>query len=427
MLPVYVWIQGGGFNELSNANYNATGLIKAADMDMVVVTFNYRVSLYGFLASEQVEKGGSLNNGLKDQLKVLNWVQKHIKQFGGDPNHVVIGGASAGGGSVTHLLSAYGGKAEGLFHGALAESQSFPSMRNTSTSQPIYDSLVSRTGCSKKKDTLACLRGLSVAALQHENYNLPLPGAKEPPLYVYGPTVDSDLVPDYTYNLFHQGRFLKVPVIFGDATNEGTMFVHKKVSDVKEADTFIQSEFPQINHDQLDRINKFYLQPNETHHFPNSGPYWRPTSNAYGEMRYTCPGIDMSNVATKANIKNWNYHYAVQVKYWEDLGYGVPHVSEVYAIWGPDYIPMKKQVRESLRTTNAPILPVIQGYWTSFIRTLDPNTHRHSGSPEWETWGSGAGEQRLFIQTHDTKMESVPGDQRERCDYLVGIGVELRQ
>lgn len=75
---MFFWIQGGGFNSNSNANYNGTGLIEASGKDIVVVTFNYRVGPYGFLAGEEVQRGGSLNNGLKDQLKALEWVQKHI-------------------------------------------------------------------------------------------------------------------------------------------------------------------------------------------------------------------------------------------------------------------------------------------------------------------------------------------------------------
>lgn len=81
-LPVFFWIQGGGFAVNSNANYNGTGLIKASENNMVVVTFNYRVGPYGFLAGEEVERGGSLNNGLKDQRKALKWVQKHISKVG---------------------------------------------------------------------------------------------------------------------------------------------------------------------------------------------------------------------------------------------------------------------------------------------------------------------------------------------------------
>lgn len=77
-LPVFVWIQGGGYNALSNSGYDGTGLIEASDFNMVVVTFNYRVGPYGFLASQEVERFGSLNNGLKDMIKLLQWVQKYI-------------------------------------------------------------------------------------------------------------------------------------------------------------------------------------------------------------------------------------------------------------------------------------------------------------------------------------------------------------
>lgn len=79
-LPVFFWIQGGGFNSNSNANYNGTGLIEASGAEIIVVTFNYRVGPYGFLAGEEVQNGGSLNNGLKDQIKALQWVQKHISK-----------------------------------------------------------------------------------------------------------------------------------------------------------------------------------------------------------------------------------------------------------------------------------------------------------------------------------------------------------
>jgi carboxylesterase type B len=81
-LPVYVFVQGGGFNDNGNANYNGTELIDAADGQMVVVNFNYRVGPYGFLASKELasSKELSLNNGLKDQRQLLKWVQAHISK-----------------------------------------------------------------------------------------------------------------------------------------------------------------------------------------------------------------------------------------------------------------------------------------------------------------------------------------------------------
>lgn len=77
-LPVFVFIQGGGFNLNANPNFNGTGLILASQMNIVIVTFNYRVGPYGFLASQQVADNGNLNAGLLDQRKVFEWVQSYI-------------------------------------------------------------------------------------------------------------------------------------------------------------------------------------------------------------------------------------------------------------------------------------------------------------------------------------------------------------
>lgn len=76
--PVYFFIQGGGLNTLSNANPDPQKLIKAADNNIVVVSFNYRVGPWGFLASKEVLAGGNLNVGLLDQRKALEWVHKYI-------------------------------------------------------------------------------------------------------------------------------------------------------------------------------------------------------------------------------------------------------------------------------------------------------------------------------------------------------------
>ena len=81
-LPVFFFIQGGGFNANSNPNLNGSGLIAASDMNIVVVEINYRVGPYGFIAGSEIE---SANNGLRDQRKALEWVQKYIHLFGGNP------------------------------------------------------------------------------------------------------------------------------------------------------------------------------------------------------------------------------------------------------------------------------------------------------------------------------------------------------
>ena len=69
----------------------------------------------------------------------------------------------------------------------------------------------------------------------------------------------------------------------------------------------------------------------------------------------------------------------------------------------------------------------MQAYWTSFIRSYDPNTHRLPGTPKWEAWTTEHTYRRLRFQTNDTAMEDVPSDQKNRCSYLNSIGLSLHQ
>jgi carboxylesterase type B len=81
--PVFVFIQGGGFNSDSSPNLDGASLIEAGDHDMIVVDFNYRVGPWGFLASKEIQANGDLNAGLLDQRYVLQWIQRHIHLVSG--------------------------------------------------------------------------------------------------------------------------------------------------------------------------------------------------------------------------------------------------------------------------------------------------------------------------------------------------------
>lgn len=100
---------------------------------------------------------------------------------------------------------------------------------------------------------------------------------------------------------------------------------------------------------------------------------------------------------------------------------------EYNAIWGPENSNAGAPKSYYPGGVNADIVPVVQAYWTSFIRSFNPNTHRLAGSPVWEAWTKDNAYRRLMFQTNNTAMETVPDVQKERCAYFASIGVSLKQ
>lgn len=98
-LPVLINIHGGGYT-VGSANGNAyQALVNASGGEFIYVASQYRLGAYGFLSSAEVRENGQANAGLLDQKSALEWVQRNIRAFGGDPAKVTIHGGSAGGGS----------------------------------------------------------------------------------------------------------------------------------------------------------------------------------------------------------------------------------------------------------------------------------------------------------------------------------------
>ena len=111
-----LWIHGGGFEVGEGTIYDASYL--AARGDVIVVTINYRLGLFGFFSTEDKDFPG--NYGLWDQVEAIKWTRKHIASFGGDPNRITIFGESAGAISVGYLVASP--VADGLFQRAILES-----------------------------------------------------------------------------------------------------------------------------------------------------------------------------------------------------------------------------------------------------------------------------------------------------------------
>ena len=267
-------------------------------------------------------------------------------QFGGDRNHVVIHGASAGAGSVAHHLTAYGGsKDNNLFVGAALQSPFWPTQRTVSEMEFQYQRLLQNTNCS----SLDCLRSVDLAEFQAASTNAPFSGATAQdvlPLWYWLPVVDGDLVPDRLYNLFEQGAFVHVPLLVGHDANEGSIFA-PDASSTAEFSGFIQGNYPNLTSDQLSQIIDAYpLQPA----LPGHNAWFPSTSAAYGDCTFVCPGNEVASVMARHfdSSKVWNWLYNVQDPGYAERGIGVPHTFETTAIFGvgnADYsVPWKSVV-----------------------------------------------------------------------------------
>ena len=421
-LPVFVWIQGGGFASAAG-HTNGSALIEASGKNIITVSMTYRAGAFGFLASNEVRDRGDLNNGLRDQRAALRWVQNNIRQFGGDPHHVTVGGQSAGAGSVLQHLVANNGSDEGLFQAALMESQSMPPVRPFNGQQYQYDSLVKRTGCDGNPDTLACLRALDAGEFIKSVVAEPFPGgAGGPPVFSYNPVIDGDFVTDMPAKAFGDGRFIKVPTVFGSTNDEGTIFTPHTLKDAKGATDFFRNNWPALTDAQLDEMSdKYAFDPDKPADPAAPGAYWHRPSVAYGEVRYICAGVYLADTVAKANGGNaWSYRYDVIDPAAIPSGNNCSHGAELPAVWGapPSGAP------KSLFTDNKNIVPVVQGYWTSFIKHFDPSTERDAGAPVWDKF---TGKNRIVLTANATQMENVTEAQMGRCEFLKRIAVDITQ
>ncbi|KAL4704151.1 hypothetical protein ACJJTC_012967 [Scirpophaga incertulas] len=229
--PVMVFIHGGGFRDGSGSPflYGPEYLVKH---DVILVTFNYRLEVIGFLCLGIKEAPG--NVGLKDQVAALRWINKNVEAFGGDKNRVTIFGESAGSASVMyHLMSPM---SRNYYQGAIMQSGSAISPWSFQFEPLKTASLLAEQLGYKAKEP-------------HEIYKIFMSHTSEQLLRarvprnsgdivlsenIFVPCVDKKLpgidqfLPDIPYNLISKGLYSKVPIIMGHNNAEGYMFAGKE-------------------------------------------------------------------------------------------------------------------------------------------------------------------------------------------------------
>ncbi|KAH8816012.1 Alpha/Beta hydrolase protein [Xylogone sp. PMI_703] len=175
--PVMVYIYGGGFTTGSASNPTNDGGNTAARGDVVVVDIAYRLGTLGFLAFKDGVHNG--NYWISDCIAGLQWVQKYIENFGGDPSRVTIYGESAGAETVQALLASP--MAKGLFRGAIMQSNYYqPYAPIASSYNRSTLPILQETGCIDARDQIACLRAYNATELINlkTNFNYPVMDGK---------------------------------------------------------------------------------------------------------------------------------------------------------------------------------------------------------------------------------------------------------
>ncbi|XP_058807485.1 esterase B1-like [Phymastichus coffea] len=254
-LPVMVWIHGGAFYYGSGDDllYGPDYLLRK---DIVLVTINYRLGVLGFLNFE--DKVATGNQGLKDQIMALRWVQKNIRNFGGDHNNVTIFGESAGGVSVNHL--ALSPLAEGLFHKAICQSGTASINWSCTSSKESAFKLCKILGNDSKdpKDLIEFLRTVDLKKLVECQHQARHPGEKIQSILSFSPCIDNiskdSVIPISPHEAYKRG--VHVPFIVGYNNREGIFNLrYIRQRDYDKLEENFESGFNSISIDLLKENN----------------------------------------------------------------------------------------------------------------------------------------------------------------------------
>lgn len=395
-LPVLAWIYGGGFQEggAADERYNASALVQKSvqiGQPSIVVTMNYRLQGWGFLAGHDVTNQALLNLGIQDQRLALQWIQDNIHAFGGDRGRVTIQGESAGAASVGFHLLANGGRDDGLFSAAICQSGGpyyFGSFAQASQSEETYQAVLEATNCTGAHDTLQCLRAAPFEALDTAFGSLS-----------FLPAIDGTLVPEYSSTALAKGRFVRVPLLIGANTDEGKIFASSTAVNTTEELAGFISQFAYIhttNNETVQDLLEAYPEPgsNSLHGQSDdtlsvSAPYgsqFLRTARYTGDVlfiagrRYTC------EVWTQNGLPCYSYRFNTIPGGSDPLYMGATHYEEVAFVFGNllgqgmpenafDVQPAERA--ESYKKTS----DLMGRMWMSFAATHSPNAHKRKLFP----------------------------------------------
>ncbi|KAI5203414.1 carboxylesterase family protein-like protein [Aureobasidium subglaciale] len=245
--PVLVYIHGGGYASGSKDSVDPKGLMNQAKADgeeFIFVAMNYRLGALGWIGGPKLQaSGGTANAGLHDQRLALRWVHENIHLFGGDPNRVTIMGTSAGGSSVLHHVTAFGGKRDTrLFAQAILESPGAQPVPSSIEQQKSYDNYMSYLNATSLTDA----RGVSSETALLANF---LAIALAPyGSFGFGPVTDGDIVPALPGQSLANGLYDTTikSVMTGHSLNEGLGFIDPAIQNNTAFEKQVTGYFPTL-------------------------------------------------------------------------------------------------------------------------------------------------------------------------------------
>ena len=367
--PVMVWIHGGALTTGSGSEpmYDGT---KLAERGVVVVSINYRLGVFGYLAhpllSAESNDDISGNYGLLDQIEALRWVKRNIGAFGGDPSNVTIAGESAGGLSVMYLMTSP--PARGLFHKAIAQSAymiSTPELKQARFGEQAAEALGAKLVSALGAKDLASLRATDPQKLMDV--------AAQAGYFPIG-TIDGRVLPRQLVEVFDRGEQAPVPIIAG--FNSGEI-----------------------------RSLRFLAPPVPA----NAAVYEAAIRDKYGDladrflMLYPSTQLEQSVLATTRDaLYGWTAERLVSKQtalgqsgflYLFDHGYPAAEAAGLHAFHAAElpYVfgtaartpPLWPKVPETAAETK--LSDAMIDYWTSFMRFGEPRAAGHAG---WSAYGS---------------------------------------
>lgn len=368
-IPVLVWIYGGGFSfgSTSDPVHNGEHLARKG---VVLVSIAYRVGQIGFLAHPELSAENpnnvSGNYGLLDMIAGLEWIQKNIVAFGGDPEKVTIFGESAGGIAVSMLCASP--LATGLFHGAISQSggsfgptrpTTFPgeNMKTLQQAEEAGIDFTQKAGVS------------SIAELRK------IDAGKLPSGWGMGsawPIVDGYVIPDDQFKLYEAGKYNDVPVLVGYNSDEGASFSREKTP--KEFIAGVEARYGKFAGDLL----KAY--PVGDTSVPKTA---RDLARDAAFGWHTWSWARLQAKTGKSEV--YYYYFDQHPDYPKDspqYGYGSPHGQDVAYVFmhldslNPQTTKSDLEISEAMGT-----------YWTNFARYGHPNGE---GVPEWPAFSDAS-------------------------------------